>query len=251
MRSLSFILLSLLVLTPASCQNAESGTLTVEYQLGPSDDASACQEFSVNRVRATLGDELDELTEEADCGDDIVFTGIDVGRWDLRVDALAADGTVVMDNEAEQARVEILGGAATTHKAQLTETPARVFVRWALSVNNFQADCAGPMVETAQFRVQAWDGAATVGEAETFDCLAPQDPEAPTYARVQDPDRQIRGSLLTEVTITAMDAAGNDLVPTTRFIFDLELGPGRKVFLTVDCIDNMCMSTGEPPWDTP
>jgi hypothetical protein len=240
--------LTLLLAAPLGCSDPESGTLTVEYKLG-SGDPAICTDFDISGVRATLGEE--EFIEEAPCGDPILISGIPAGKWDLLVEAVAPDGTVVMDNEFAEERVEILAGSSTTVEPQLTATPARVYVRWSINLDSFPAQCSDPAVETAQFRVQTWDASQNLLAEETFPCDAPTDPDAGSYRRLADPDRKIAGNQLDQINIEALDAAGAGLTPVP--LFDLAgtpPGPGRAVYLTVECNDNACMSTGDAPFDT-
>ncbi|RMG93749.1 MAG: hypothetical protein D6705_17840 [Deltaproteobacteria bacterium] len=243
--------LSALLAALPACNQETSGGLALTVQLGPSEaDAATCSQFGVETIRATLGAGADALTEEVPCGDEILFSDVTVGRWDLVVEAVDGEGFVVMDNGAEPERVEVVAGSVLEHTSELTATPAKVYVRWQVNIGGFPSQCDDPAVETKTFTVEAWDDIGTLLHGHTFECDEPADPEVGSgYHLVPDPDRLIRGNLLREVSVTVADDAGDPLPPTPRFMLDAPPGPGRILYLTVLCDDNACQSTGTPPFD--
>ena len=233
------------------CTQETSGGLSVTVRLGPGEaDATTCAQFDVQTIRATLGEGENAQVEEVACGDEILFADVTVGQWNLAVEAIDSEGFTVMDNGSEPERVEIAGGQVVEHTSQLTATPARIYVRWQVNLAKFPVQCDDPAVETKTFEVEAWDGIGTLLHSASFDCDAPADPEVGAgYHLVPDPDRLVRGNLISEVSVTVRNDAGDPLPPTPRFILDEPPGPGRILYLTVVCDDNACQSTGMPPFD--
>ncbi len=240
-----------LVALTAACTGDTTGGMTLNVRLGPDTaNAATCSQFDVQEIRATLGDS--EYEASGACGDDLVFSDVPAGRWDLAVEAIDSQGFTVLDNGADDERIEILAGSVIDHQSQLTATPAQVMVRWSVNLGGFQAQCSDPMVETDRFRVEAWDDIGGRLAEHTFNCDDPADAEeGASYRVVPDPDRAIKGNLLSEVSVTVLRADGTELAPIPRFMLDTPPGAGRKLFLTVSCDDNSCQSTGDAPFDTP
>ncbi len=251
MRSIRIPACLSLALLAAGCAQDTSGGLALTVRLGPSEaDAAGCAQFGVEQIRATLGEGENALEETVPCGDEILFSDVTVGRWNLTVEAIDAEGFTVMDNGTEPERVEIVGGSVLDYTSDLTATPAKIYVRWEVNLGGFPAQCDDPALEIATFDVEAWDDIGTRLHAHTFDCNAPVNLVVGSgYRDVPDPDRLIRGNLLKSVTVTVRNDAGDVLPPTPQFVLDAPPGPGRILYLTVLCDDNACQSTGNPPYD--
>ena len=230
------------------CGGPESGTLTVQYQLGPAamDD---CEQYEVDEVEATLGD--DEYVTVVNCGDEVVFPEVEAGVWDLLVEGHNRDGLVVMDNDGGE-RIEVVAGNARTVEAQLIATPVSVFVNWILEIDGTPGiQCSNPMNPFAEFEVVAWDQTAARLATHVFQCDAA--PDSGAFRKVPDDSRSLRGNLLQEVSVQPNDADGNDVGSNGRFILPEPPGPGRDLYLTLRCDieDETCVAQGEPPYDSP
>jgi hypothetical protein len=232
------------VLSSAGCKDdTETGSLTVDYQLGKA--SNTCESESVDTVRATLGD--DDYDEDSPCGSDVMFSGIPAGNYSLLVEAIDSDGFAVMDNvdDDDTQQVEVLGGSSRDVEAQLAAAPARLYIRWSLMVDNFQADCDD--VTTKNFDVEVWDDLDNLLLNDTLDCDEEKDEDrGEGYSRIKDPDRDIQGGSVVELDVQPQ-TAGGDPIGDDPVVFTFEPpGRGRELSFTLNCEDNVCTGSGEP-----
>lgn len=234
-RRLSVLPMTLALLAVGGCaEDAKSGSLTVTYRLGPTDD---CGTFDVSKVRAVLGDPDDGIEEDAACGNDIIFPSVEEGTYSLLVEATDPTRFVVMDNffDDESKMVEILGDFEREVEAQLTETPVYVWVRWKLynEDGDFPVMCGDNDVE--EFEVTAWNDARML-YSETLACEQEADDSDDQWRYLEDEDRDIVNTV-NAVTITPQ-GAGLDHEPIP-FMFSPP-GPGRRLKFTITCNANVC-----------
>jgi hypothetical protein len=231
------------VLSSAGCKDdTETGSLTIEYQLGKA--SNTCDSESVDTVQATLGD--GDYEEDSPCGSDVIFSDVPSGTYSLLVQAIDSDGFAVMDNveDEDTQQVEVLGGSSRDVEAQLAAAPARLYIRWSLTVDNFQANCTE--VDTKKFEVEVWSEADELLLMDTLDCDAPKDEDrGEGYSRIEDPDREIQGSSVVEVDVQPQTAGGDSVGDPVVFVF-APPGRGRELSFTLECVDDVCTGTGEP-----
>jgi hypothetical protein len=240
--ALSTCMLATLVSTAGCKDDTETGSLTVEYQLGKA--SNTCESESVETVQAMLGD--GEYEEDSPCDSDVMFTDIPSGTYSLLVQAIDNDGFAVMDNvdDEDTQQVEILGGSTREVEAQLAAAPARMYIRWALFLDDFQADC--DEVTTKQFDVEVWDDADNMLLNDVIDCDAPTDEDrGGQYIRIPDPDRDIQGSAVVELDVQPQTAGGDAVGDPVVFVFDPP-GRGRELSFTLTCEDDVCTGSGDP-----
>lgn len=230
-------------LASTGCAEQEPGTLNVVPQLGPTN---SCDQFGVVTVRATLDEDL--YVEEADCGEDLTFSELPAGRYDLRVEALDAEGLTIMDNggDTESLRASIPAGAQAEADALLTATPAELNLRWRLFLSEgVPAQCSHPDLDIVGFRVSAWDAVGDLLHESEFRCDATPDDNL-GYHRVEDPDRNVKGTAVSIVDVVPFDRNG-DAVHDQSFDYSFDVpGPGRALYFTVDCTMNVCVKSPEP-----
>lgn len=219
------------ILTLAACNNGPtSGSLNVEYKLGP---GLACDgvDPAIATVRITLDD--GEYEEEEPCDPDhpVVFTGVAAGNYDVLAEGIDAEGITVMDNIggiSSDDKVEVVGGSDKDLSVTLADSPAAVEVRWTTFVDGQFAQCA--FAASKYFEVTAFHGANPFFDAYRFDCEVP-----PGYQTLPDPMRVIDGKTLNAVVVRVLDESqeqiGDDLVFSG---FDPP-GPGRAVQIDITC----------------
>lgn len=229
-------------LLAVGCDDGAPGTLAVKYQLGPAD-SSSCAQFDIKRLFAQLGDSGPQ--SDAVCGADLVISEIKSGSYDLRVQAFDSSDIAVMDNSINKDRVAVQSGAQVQFTARLSAVPAILYIRWAIKLNGFPVQCGTSGAKTDRFTLIAWAGADQLLK-QTFDCDKPAD--SGSYLLVPDPDRSVKGASLTEVTVQPYERSGLAIGELVRFQFGKNPGPGRELFFTVDCNDNICKAAGEPPF---
>jgi hypothetical protein len=222
--------------------DSEAGDLTLGYQLG--DALSTCDSENVETVRAALGDH----ETDAPCGSDLFFSGIPAGTHSLLVEAIDHEGFVVMDSaeDANAQQVEILPGASREITVELSSLPARLYLRWSLTIDGFVAACEDAGVATQLFEVEVWDANDNLLLVDTLDCNAPPDEaKGEAYRRIADPDRHLNGDSIVEVDVRPQTAEGTDLGDPLWFTFDPP-GRGRELEFTLTCEDNLCSGSGAP-----
>jgi len=237
-------MLATLVSTAGCKDDTEAGVLTITYQLGKA--SNTCESESVETVQATLGD--GEYEEHSPCGSDVIFSDVPAGTYSLLVEAIDEDHVAVMDNveDAETQQVEVLGSSSREVEAQLAAAPARMYLRWELEVQGWQAECADADVDTKEFEVEVWDDADELLLTDTLDCDAPVDEDrGQGYSRIEDPDRDIKGSSVVELDVQPRAAGGTNVGAPVVFMFDPP-GRGRELSFSITCEDNVCAGSGDP-----
>jgi len=239
----SSVLLACTGLTLAACAPDKGpGSLTVDYVLG---NNKTCDEVNVDRLRATLyqgavDDPSVELDEDVDCDSSsmIEFSELEPGVYNLLVTAYDADGVATFDNlgqpEAER-RHEIFEAAEATAEAELTARPAQLEVAWRLGEGGF-ANCGGVGIDAFEIVAYQTGGGTVLLETE-LDCELTGGSNG--YREVEDPDRDLNGTLFGEVGIQALAADGSSVGDPAVFVFDPP-GPGYTVQLNIECTDTGC-----------
>jgi hypothetical protein len=217
------------------------GTLSVEFVLG---NDKTCDEVDVESVRVALsrGDEV--LYEEiVPCGSGpVIVDDIAPQTYDLVVEGIDAMDYATFDNlgtPAGERKIEIFDGALADVAVDLTARPADLAVAWNFGVTN----CMGAGVD--RFRIRAFEvGGGNLLLEHEIDCDATGE-GAGGYRPVPDPDRVLNGTLLGEVGVVPLDAAGTMVGGQVTFAFE-PVGPGHPVNLTLQCNDMFCTGTGVP-----
>lgn len=236
-------LLLLALALPAACaKDDESGTLTIEYELGP---GLACDApnlgvgglGAVNTIRVTLTRGSNEIVEEAPCamGDSILVASAPTGNYDLLVEGLDAVGDTVMDNlmiPADDEKIEVIGGTSQNVDVNLGPTPARIQVRFNIMKDGSFAQCA--FADVQYFDLTAFRGATPMLMHQFDYCTVP-----PGYSDVPDPDRSIEGALLDGIRIDVLDDAQTEVASLPVFSFGSP-GAGKLVQLTINCDNTDC-----------
>ena len=239
----------LAVATLAGCSNDPPlGDIEIPFELGVI--GAACADVGVAEIRMQVTQVLEEGTaspqsETAACEDGkVLFTGINAGTYDLVVEGLAADGTVIYDNLGESAlkRVEVLEDTTVTAgTVTLTPTPARVMVGWQLTKGGFAAQCANVATKQFQVSLARSGGTQPLGPVHVFAC--DHEAEDFPYHLVPDPMRQIDGELLDTIVVQPQDGAGASIGAKVIVQLAASPGHGRAVRVIVNCVDDVC--TGE------
>jgi len=227
-----------------ACGGAESsgsstGTLVVQFQLGP---GVSCDSLGVSEVRGELADAT--YVASAPCeGGQVRFQGIPSGTYNIQLFGLDADGYEILDSyDSVVEAVTVSGSDETTLSPSivvLTETPANLSLRWDFDYSS----CTG--LGIAEFEVSVWVGAKLI-IGQTLDCL--QEADLPNgYRSIADPERRLSGSLAGEITVQPFDLNGIGYGNAVLFKYRAP-GPGRDIRLTVKCQDGACISeTGGAP----
>lgn len=241
-----FVAAALLV---ACGDDPQSGTISVHYSIGATND---CSVLDIQTVRVDVGTGTESADAPCDPANPIIIDGIKAGNYPLLVTAVDSEGFVVMDNlddPAEDDNVEVVGGAARDVDVMLASTPATIRARWVILEDNFPKQCSFALAKT--FEVIAYENGGTgVLLTHQFEC------EQNGYATVPDEMRQINGQDLDAVTVRVLDASDVELA-RVPFTFEPP-GPGRTVDFDITCTEAdgevTCTGTssiGEPaPMDT-
>lgn len=233
---------ALAALSLLACDGSDAvakGVLIVPYELG---NNRSCDDLGVDTVQADLDDGF--IVEEVDCDEGQVrIESVPVGTYNIRVFGLDADGFPVLDSEATgPVKERVIDSSTTTvdPKILLTSAPARLFVRWGFGFSS----CDEEGVD--HFLIRAWhkEGIQLLLESE-LNCMTKGE-GSESYRRVPDPDRELGGDVLGEVSVQPVDADGNELGDPVVFVFDPP-GAGHPVRLSLsDCSSNGCEGSGEP-----
>jgi hypothetical protein len=235
--------LVLLGLFTTACGNdEESGSLTVEYELGPglgcadaSLDIGGLGEVQTIRVTLTRGD--NEITEEAPCleGDTILVASASAGNYDMLVEGLDAVGDTVMDNlklPMTDEKVEVIGGTSQNVTANLAPTPAEIQVRLNILKDGVAEQCQFSDVQF--FDVTAFRGSTPMLMHQIDYCMTPSG-----YQPIPDPDREIEGALLNSIKIDVLDMAQAEVADLSPLQFSPP-GAGKLVQMTITCDGTDC-----------
>ncbi len=149
----------------------------------------------------------------------------------------------VVDNGAsvETDLGEVLQGKENTaNTVVMSPTPAQLWVRFALNLDDFQTMC--PSTPIANFKVTASksDGLAEL-LTTTIACDAV--PESDGYHHIADPGRDLEGVSFNHVRVQALDGTGN-VIGDLKYQLAAPPGPGRVIKLTpvANCLsaDDTC-----------
>lgn len=247
------LLPSLLALTavalPACGDDNPTGTLIVPFEIGV---GVACSTLDVADVTVELwrtpedGGVAEMIETSSGACDDgkITFNSVAAGNYEIRARGDDPNGITVVDNEGRDTpdMGEVLAGAENTADiVNLSPTPAKVFVRWQLQQDNFQAMCSE--VSVAEFEVSVFENNGTKELYQTkLACDAAKDSEQKSYVRAADEARDIDGAELDTIKIAPLDAMGNAAGSPAIFTLAEPPGPGRTIRLTVtaNCEGDTC-----------
>lgn len=238
----SATLLGLLALTGCN-EDGGPGTASIDYVLG---NSKRCAEVQVETIHVVLsrGEGVDrvELAETyAPCVDGpVMVEDIEPNTYDLLVEGLDQEMFAVFDNlgtDPAERKIEVFEGSLVEVPVSLTARPADLSVRWDFGFSS----CMGAGID--RFLIRAFEvGGGNLLLEHEVDCETPGD-DAGGYRLVPDPDRVLNGSLLGEVGVVALDAAGVMVGEQTTFVFEVP-GAGRPVKVTLDCTELGCTGSG-------
>lgn len=242
----AFAAIGVLPLALAACNNdPQSGSLTVEYNFPTGISCNEHQENVVD-IRVDVGEVGSEAlaSESVSCdnaGGEVVLTAVPAGNHDLFVLDIDDEGDIVLDNLSgvtSDDRVEIIGGEPKNLSVDLGLTPARLEVRLAVEVEEFQVMCTSDMIEIKGLRVSAYDidNAVTL-HSHDFDLC-----EFNGYLAVPDEDRLINGRAFDTVTIEPLDDTGSAVGSAQEFLLGGPVGAGKLLQLDITCdgVANTC-----------
>ena len=214
------------------------GVLVIPFKLG---NGKTCEAVNVETVRAELDDGY--MDEEVDCIDgEVRIDRVPEGHYDVKLYGIS-NGFPVMDSlGGSKVVAHVVAGITTTVEPAvvLTAAPAKLQVRWDLGYGN----CDGS--DFSKFHISAWEtnGVDLLLDA-TLDCSAAGEGTL-QYRTVADPDRELSGDLLGEVTIQPIDGSGAEKGDPVVFTFDPP-GAGHPVRLSIDCSSSSeCTGSGMP-----
>jgi hypothetical protein len=230
-------LLPLLAL--AACNNdPQSGGLTITYSFPTGVSCNEYQENVVD-VRVDIGEVGEEAlaSESATCnneGGEIVLAGVPAGNYDLFVLGIDDEGDAVLDNlggMTDDDRIEIIGGDSMPKDVVLGLAPARLEVRLAVELDDFQQMCTSDMIEIKGLRIGAYDidNAVTL-HTHDFDLC-----DFSGYLPVPDEDREINGRAFDTVTLQPLDAGNAPIGDEQEILLGGPVGAGKLLQLDVTC----------------
>lgn len=235
-----------LALTGACASDSVSaqGSLVIPYVLGNQLDCDN-PSVTVARIRASLNDKTYE--QEATCAapGEIRIDDVDVGQWQLTVEAIDANGVIVMDNRTREPLppvVEVLGDGniTTALPVELASVPAHLFLRWSEGFS----DCEGLGID--RFAVTVWDtsGTTTLMRGD-IDCA--KRPDAPQdYRRFGDPERRIHGASMQSLSVQALSPEGVPVGQPVVFSLAKPPGAGYSVLASLNCTSDGCLAGQDP-----
>lgn len=220
-----------------ACNNdPQSGGLTVNYDFAPSVSCDQNQE-NIVEIRVEVGEEGAEATQTDSCdnaGGELVLPGVPAGSHDLFVYGIDADGDAALDNLGGQPtddRVEIIGGDSRTIDVTLGLAPARLEVRFQVSVNGFATPCGSDMIEIKGLRAEAWDGeGGSQFLSHDFDLC-----DFDAYLPVPDEDREINGRRFDLVVLQPIDGNGAPFGTDIELDLGGPVGAGKLVQVDASC----------------
>ncbi len=241
---LPLLLVGALVL-PGCNQDEGPGSVVVPFRLGPLGES--CTDAEVVSVRVTVGDPEGmnfHVNDEICAAGEVRVDDIAPGTYPFLVEALDADGVTVLDNlgdSASERKVRVLGDGATktVEEVVLTDSPAKLLVRW-----DFQfVDCATAGIDRFQIFALTQGGTSQLEEAE-IDCDAsPIDTSG--YRLFEDPNRLVNGASIAEVAVIPKNAAGDTVGAPVEFAFTPP-GRGRELKFTLTCDGGGCDGGPDP-----
>lgn len=228
-----------------SCQTTarEYGNLTVPFVLG---NWVSCDDAGIAYVQAVLDGDV-ENAQVVDCDQgEIYFTDLPAGGYSVVIygysSETSASETPVMDSLASpEVYVDVAGNASVSDMVFLTAAPVELRVRWQwdyISCEN---------ADVSFFEIKAW----------TADALSPlltqqipcdtDETDFDKYRLVPDPDRDLKGNIIGQVSVTPYREDGRILGNRegAKFVFSPPAS-GETVRLTVSCGDYGCEGSGSP-----
>lgn len=224
-------------LAGTACNNdTPTGTLIVPFEIGAGVE---CSVANVANVKVSLFDmppdgdlseEVETLTVPCSEGK-AVFNNLPVDRYYITAEGIDGMDFTVVDNDAsaETDLGEVLQGKENTaNTVAMSPTPAQLWVRFALNLDDFQTMC--PSTPIANFKVTASksDGLAAL-LTTTIACDAV--PEADGYHHIPDLNRDLEGISFNHVRVQALDETGN-VIGDLKYLLAAPPGPGRIIKLT-------------------
>lgn len=217
----------------------QAGVLVVPFSLG---NHKSCEELGIDDVRAELDDGF--LLEEVRCdAGEVRFDNLAPGSYAVKLFGLDAEGFPAMDSvESGEHVVRVVGNGSTVvadPAIVLSAAPAHLLLRWNFGFGS----CDGASVH--HFGVDAWrvDGSELLLQQD-LSCGLPGEGEE-QYRPVADPERQLGGDQLGEVSVQPYDKNGFGIGEPVLFSFPAP-GAGRDVNLSLACDDAGCTGSGEP-----
>lgn len=222
---------------------AAQGSVVVPYVLG---NQLTCDDPNVQvaRVRAILNDKVYEQESTCAAPGQLRFDDVDAGHWQLIVEALDANGVIVMDNRHAPVPpvVEILGdgNVTTALPVELASVPAHIFLRWSEGFS----DCDGLGID--RFIVSIWDtsGTTTLMRGEISCATRPNAPE--DYRKFEDPERRIHGASMQSLSVQALTREGVHVGQPVVFELERPPGAGYSVLASMNCTKDGCVA-GQAP----
>lgn len=220
------------------CADQTPGSVLVDYRIG---NDKTCAEAGVTNLDIVLSQE-DGISGGGPCNDEpILLEGIPVGKYAIDITGSDANGVVIVDNvDASPTVVDITGDGKELSPTQipLSDTPAELLVRWNFGFTSCES--AG----ISKFLIEAFDDSGSENFVSVeLDCTEAGD--AAGYREVPDDQRELNGRRFGEVGVQARAADGSPVGPRVNFAVPAP-GPGYKVYLTLECDQNGCTSTGAP-----
>lgn len=226
-------------LVGCSAQTTSTGSVVVPYVLG---NMRTCKDMGIDVVQGVLDDQF--LVLEVPCEEGrIRFVDLPEGLYRVALFGLSEDGYSVMDSLGPEAiiiKVPGQGVSATVEPAiLLTAAPAHLQIRWDFGFSS----CAGAGVES--FMIRAWnpDGRDLLLE-ETLPCES-NGSGSQQYRDVPDFGRNLGGTLVGQVSVSALRDDGTPFGPPVGFNFEPP-GSGRRIQLTLKCNGSGCEGVGKP-----
>ncbi len=225
-------------LAGTACNNeTPTGTLIVRYKIGAGIE---CSVANVVNVKVSLYDmppdgatseEVDSLTVPCAEGE-ARFDNLPVDRYYITAEGVDDMSFTVVDNgaSAETDLGEVLQGKETTTPVAMFSTPAKLWVRFALNKDDFQAMCSA--IPIANFNVTASkSGGLSPLLIASIPCDAIPDP-ADGYHHLVDEARVLDGLELDHISVEPLDATGNLTGASLQYVLPKPPGPGRIVKIT-------------------
>ena len=247
-------ILSALIAVPACNQTDPVGDLIVPFEIGAGIECSikgvADVEVTLLELKSGVADDVEIESTRVPCTEGKArFDNVPVGTYALKVEGFDADDFVVVDNvQALENGVvgkpevgEVLEGRETVASiVNLSSTPAKLWVRFALNKDGFQSMCSQiPMTElqVTTYKNQGADKIISI----TLPCTATPT-ETGQYHYLTDPERKLDGSVFDYVRVQPRDATGNMTGLDLKYALPEPPGAGRTVKLTfsAECTAEKC-----------
>lgn len=236
---LSWGLLSLVAMTTACGDEAETFSATLPYQLGAGLN---CQAAKVTTVRAVFGALRETVVEGAcDNSGQLAANGVPKGTWPLTIEGVDAAGAVIMSSAVGSVppNVEIIGDGATTPRLTLANVPAKMQLRWDLGFGSCES------MNLQGFKVDAWDRSkGRMLMSGMIDCSAPANEQM--YRSLPDPNHQLSGTELMALTIQPTLKDNQSFGAPVVVDLAAPPGPGYIVRLGIKCDVNAAACTADP-----